>query len=74
MSESRRKFPLDRWSLLALVVAGIVGMPVLVIAMSVLAPNVDVWRHLATTVLGDYVGNTLMLIVGVGIGVTVIGV
>ncbi|MEM7045307.1 MAG: iron ABC transporter permease, partial [Pseudomonadota bacterium] len=65
---------LDRWSLLALIVASIVGMPVLVVALSVLVPDVDVWHHLATTVLGDYVSNTFALIFGVGIGVTVIGV
>jgi hypothetical protein len=32
------------------------------------------WRHLAFTVLPDYFLNTLILCLGVGVGVTVVGV
>ena len=67
-------FPLDRWSLLALVLALAVALPILVVFAALLAPEADVWRHLASTVLLGYVGHTLALATGVGIGVTLIGV
>lgn len=64
----------DRWSLLALVLALAVALPVLVVFASLLAPHGEVWRHLASTVLAGYVGHTLALVVGVAIGVSIIGV
>ncbi|MEJ2464546.1 MAG: iron ABC transporter permease [Candidatus Thiodiazotropha sp.] len=37
-------------------------------------PATEVWRHLAETVLRDYVINSLLLMVGVAIGVLLLGV
>ncbi len=34
----------------------------------------SIWQHLANTVLGTYIGNSLGLMLGVGIGTTAIGV
>ncbi|MDH3662448.1 MAG: iron ABC transporter permease [Alphaproteobacteria bacterium] len=74
----KRRFGLwflpDRWSLLALVLALVVALPVLVVFASLLVPHGDVWRHLASTVLLGYVGHTLALAAGVAVGVTLIGV
>ena len=61
--------------ILAAVVAGLIGLPV----ASVLAHVFDggtsgVWRHLAATVLPEYVGNTLWLCLGVGAGTVAVGV
>ncbi|MEZ5934412.1 MAG: iron ABC transporter permease [Alphaproteobacteria bacterium] len=74
----KRRFGLwflpDRWSLLALGLAFAVSLPVLVVFGSLLAAHGDIWRHLASTVLLGYVGNTLALAAGVAIGVTLIGV
>lgn len=64
----------DGWSLAALALALAVALPVLVVAASLTQPGGGVWSHLAQTVLGDYVVNTLLLAFGVGVGVTVIGV
>jgi iron(III) transport system permease protein len=64
----------DGWSLAALALALVVALPVLVVAASLTQPAGDIWSHLAQTVLGDYVVNTVLLALGVGIGVTLIGV
>lgn len=55
-------------------VAALVAAPILVVLASVVAPTGDVWRHLATTVLPDYVRNSLALMGGVGAGTLVLGV
>jgi len=64
----------DRWSVLALVLALAVALPVLVVFAAFLVPHSEVWRHLASTVLLGYVGHTFALTVGVAVGVTLIGV
>ena len=55
-------------------VACLLAVPVVVVLSSVFTPSTDTWRHLAATVLPEYVGNSLWLMLWVGIGVTVIGV
>ena len=65
---------IDAWRLIALGVAGGVALPVLVVLASLLAPSREIWAHLASTVLRDYLWNTLSLALGVGAGVLVIGV
>ncbi len=55
-------------------VACVVGLPVAVIALNVFVPRGDTWRHLAGTVLPEYVANTLLLACGVGAGALVLGV
>ncbi len=64
----------DVWSILPVVFACIIATPVLIILAYVFVPAGDVWEHLAGTVLPRYVGNTLVLIFGVGIATFVIGV
>jgi iron(III) transport system permease protein len=56
------------------VLALLLALPVLVVLGSVLVPAGDVWRHLAATVLPDYVANSLFLMLGVGLGTLLIGV
>ena len=70
----RPRPPLDRWSLLALALALAVALPVLVVFASVLLPTEGVWSHLAATVLWDYLSDTALLALGVGLGVSAIGV
>jgi len=71
----RPRILLDRgWVLIALLPAGAVALPVLVVLSSLLAPDLDVWSHLVGTVLGSYIANTLGLGLGVVVGVTLIGV
>ncbi|MGH8673055.1 MAG: ABC transporter permease, partial [Burkholderiales bacterium] len=58
----------------AFLVAALVGMPVVVVLLNLLVPRTETWRHLASTVLPDYILNTLLLAMLVGAGVIVIGV
>ncbi len=70
----RRAPRLDWWTLASLTLALAVATPILVVFASLLAPDAEIWAHLASTVLARYVGNTLVLALGVGVGVTVLGV
>ena len=67
------RFRIGGWSELAIFVALLVSVPVAVVFAFVFVPAGEVWRHLADTVLADYVVNSLWLIFGVGIGTFVIG-
>jgi iron(III) transport system permease protein len=61
------------WRLGALAVAGVVALPLLGVASSLLSSQGELWRHIAETQLSEIVGNTLVLLVGVGLGTTVVG-
>ncbi|MEM9908818.1 MAG: iron ABC transporter permease [Cyanobacteria bacterium P01_D01_bin.44] len=63
-----------QWTLAVWLVAGLVALPVLVVLGSVFADASDQWSHLADTVLAQYVINSLLLMVGVSIGVCLIGI
>ncbi len=54
--------------------ASIVALPLLVVFSGWLHAGNDVWQHLASTILGDLVLNTLALLAGVALGVLVLGV
>lgn len=71
------RFPssrLDGWTLGVLALAALFMSPVLAVLGIALDSSGDAWGHLASTVLGTYIGQTLLLIAGVGAGVLVIGV
>ncbi|MEO8202691.1 MAG: iron ABC transporter permease [Betaproteobacteria bacterium] len=51
-----------------------VALPLGVVVLNLFVPRAETWAHLASTVLPGYLWNTLVLAVGVGIGVTVVGV
>jgi iron(III) transport system permease protein len=61
------------WRVGAIVIAGLVALPMLGVASSLFTPQGDLWRHLADTQLADIFANTLVLLVVVGLGTTVIG-
>ena len=57
------------------VVALLVGMPIASVLLNVFSGGTgETWSHLAATVLPEYVGNTLLLCLGVGVGVIAVGV
>ncbi|MFD2367702.1 ABC transporter permease [Pseudoduganella sp. GCM10020061] len=59
----------------ALLVASLVAVPILSVAANLLAGGSgDTWQHLASTVLPDYIVNTLLLCAGVSAGTILIGV
>jgi len=62
------------WTLATLMIAALVALPVMVVASRVFVPTDGVWDHLVRTVLWEYVGNTLRLVVLVGAGTAIIGV
>jgi len=62
------------WTFATLVIAILVGIPVLTVAANIFVPSGDVWQHLTATVLDDYIMNSFWLMIGVGTGVFVIGV
>ena len=60
---------------IALFIALLVAIPVLSVFSNVLTAGTgDTWSHLAETVLPDYLRNTVVLCIGVGLGVSSIGV
>ncbi|MGH8432784.1 MAG: iron ABC transporter permease, partial [Solimonas sp.] len=61
------------WRLGALAIAGVVALPLLGVATSLLTWQGDLWRHLADTQLSDIAGNTVVLLLVVGLGTTLIG-
>ena len=69
----RRGFPLDGWTLLAAMLGTLVAIPVGSVLLTALGPSDGIWGHLVSTVLWVYVGNTLWLMLGVGVGTIVIG-
>ena len=72
LNAGRRPSPL---TLLALLTAGGVSLPVLALATQLFAGgSAGTWAHLASTVLPDYVLTTLWLCAGVGLGVALLGV
>lgn len=64
----------DAWSGGVLLIALLLSVPVLVVLGYLFEPSGEVWRHLADTVLKDYVSNSLLLMVGVAVGVLLLGV
>jgi len=61
------------WDALTVGLAAIIALPVVTVLLHVFMPAGDVWTHLRETVLTTYLVNSLVLIVGVGLGVLVIG-
>lgn len=61
------------WIGFAVTVASLIAAPVLAILLNLSEPAGEVWRHLAGTVLPEMLRNTIALMLGVGIGTTVIG-
>lgn len=62
------------WQSGVLLTALFFSIPVLTIASFLLRPSGDTWQHLVDTVLSDYVQNSALLMVGVGLGTFIIGV
>ena len=59
---------------MAIIAALLVCVPIAVVVASVFLHDQGTWAHLASTVLPGYVGNTVVLVLGVGLGVSFLGV
>lgn len=73
-SDRMRSIRPNRWSVATILIALLISTPIFTVASNLFVPTDDIWSHLASTVLDDYVLNSLYLMVGVGFGVFVIGV
>ncbi|MFF7707434.1 ABC transporter permease subunit [Pseudomonas sp. NPDC007930] len=64
----------QRWRALVFASAALVLLPVSVLVLSWQRIDLEIWSHLWATQLPRLLGNTLLLVVGVGSGVTLLGV
>jgi len=62
------------WVFSTVLIALVISIPVLTVLSSLLMPNSEIWQHLKSTVLSEYVSNSLLLVLGVGIGTLLIGI
>lgn len=68
------RFMSPRGAVLLLPIALLTLIPLLVVMGSFLHPEPEIWQHLSEYVLPEVLKNTLILIVGVGLGVLLLGV
>jgi len=62
-------------ALITMLAAALVAVPILSVGANVLTPGTGAtWSHLASTVLPEYIGATIVLCIGVGIGSVMLGV
>lgn len=69
-----QKMPIYSWYVVLIMVALLISLPILAIVGSIFSDSGEIWQHLVETVLTDYIVNSLILMVGVAIGVLIIGV
>ncbi|MDD0845125.1 ABC transporter permease [Pseudomonas sp. Gutcm_11s] len=63
-----------RWYPIAFAIAALVLLPLSVLALSWQEIDGQIWAHLWDTQMPRLLGNTLVLVLGVGVGVTLLGV
>ncbi len=62
------------WGLGTFIIGWLVASPLLSILYLTLGDNQNIWSHLVSTVLDDYIITTLLLMLGVGSGAFLLGV
>ncbi len=62
------------WTGLIIIIAILISTPILTVVSSIFASSGEIWQHLASTVLGDYIINSFILTIGVSCVVLIIGV
>jgi iron(III) transport system permease protein len=68
------KSGLNSWTIFVVLIALLIAAPILFVLSSIFSNAGEVWQHLASTVLAEYIFNSLWLLLGVGSGVLIIGV
>jgi len=68
-----RRFRFDGWSLGAVLIAAVVTAPMLAVVWIAFHPTENIWPHLISSVLPRYLGNTLLLMAGVGVLTACVG-
>ncbi len=64
---------LSPWTVTSLLLALLLMLPLGSVFLGIFSDTRAVWQHLITTVLGEYIANSLILMGGVGLGVTIVG-
>jgi iron(III) transport system permease protein len=54
------------WTLAALASVALLSLPLLVVALGLLAPASETWSHVASTLLSSYITNSVRLVLGAG--------
>jgi iron(III) transport system permease protein len=65
---------INRWSILASLIALLLTVPLWVLVSFVFEPTNDNWIHLSNTLLPEYIINSLWLMFGVTIGTLLLGI
>jgi iron(III) transport system permease protein len=73
-SKLMRRFTFSGWTVLVAAIALIIATPILFVFSSIFTKSTAIWQHLASTVLPDYIFNSCLLMLLVGLGVCLIGV
>lgn len=74
MTQTRRPGGSWAWACGVGLLAVLVALPLLAVVWLAMTPNLALWQHLWSSVLRDYVSNTLLLGLGVGAGSLLFGV
>ncbi len=74
LGKTTRRFAFSGWTILVMAIALVIATPIFFVFSSIFSKSGAIWQHLATTVLKDYIVNSLLLMLVVGIGVCLIGV
>lgn len=69
----KKRMFLSGWTLFTVIAAFILATPVFFVVAHIFVPSGEVWSHLASTVLPEYITNSIILLIGVGLGTLVIG-
>ena len=64
----------NAWTIFVVAIASLISAPVIFVLSSIFSDTGEIWSHLASTVLPRYLLNSFILMLGVGCGVSVIGV
>ena len=70
--QNKRQWHLGATAISALI-AALAVFPVLIVASTLLSPTPEVWQHLWDTLLPLLLRNTLLLLLGVGVGTLLLG-
>ena len=69
-----RRLNWNAWTIFVVAIASLISAPVIFVLSSIFSDTGEIWSHLASTVLPRYLLNSFILMLGVGCGVSVIGV
>lgn len=74
LNRSETKSGSGIWNTVTLLIALLVSVPVITVLVNIFIPAGEIWAHLSSTVLPDYIQNSIWLMFGVGTGVFILGV